>query len=329
MSRVLVTGASGFLGTNVVHALLEQGYEVIAFSLPGSCTTWIEKKGVSIIEGDITVPDQVRRAMRDVDAVIHVAGDTSFWKRRFQRQREINVEGTRNVMTAALEAGARKVVHTSTVDALGFNPDGLASETWDEYKYAGWGYNYADTKLEGEAVVFEFVSRGLDVSVINPGSMIGPFDHTLQFGRLFMDIKQGNLPGILPGGAPWAHVVEVAKAHVAAMEKGKPGERYICGGVNESYKNVFSTIAASVGVEPPSWVMPRRFVVFYGYLAELASFFTRKPPALNPGQARYMCAFPRYESSKAVRELGFRIVPVKDMVADAKAWYVENEFLEA
>lgn len=328
--RVLVTGATGFLGTNIVHALLERGYgDIVAFGLPGTASTYIDKPGVSITHGDVTRKEEVRAVMKDVDVVLHIAGDTSFWKHRFRRQREVNVDGTRNVMAAALDAGVRKVIHTSTVDALGFNPVSLADETWDRFTYAGYGYNYAETKRDGEAIVMDHAARGLDVSVINPGSMIGPCDHTLQFGRLFMDIRDKKVPGIPPGGAPWAHVVEVAKAHVAAIERAKPGERYICGGVNASYRDVFAAIAASMGVDPPAWVMPRWFVVFYGYLAELGAAFTGKPPGLNPGQARYMSAFPRYDSSKAARELGFTSLALETMIADARDWYVANGFLSS
>ncbi len=325
--RILVTGASGFLGTNIVHECLKKKHTVRAFSLPGSGVSYIEKKGVTVVYGDVADPDAVAGAMKGVDALIHVAGDTGFWKKRFARQRRTNVDGVRVVMEAALAAKVKRVVHTSTVDSLGYNPRGLADENWGDYNYGGTGYNYADTKREGERLALSYAARGLKVVVINPGSMIGPFDHTLQFGRLFMDLRDGKVPAVLPGGAPWAHVTEVARAHVTALTKGRPGERYICGGVNESYRRVFAVIAASVGARPPRFTMSPRMTVAYGYLMEFLSNFTGKPPELNPGQARYMSVFPKYDSSKAVRELGFTIVPLEEMVADAGAWYAENGFL--
>lgn len=334
MTEVLVTGATGFLGTNLTLNLLKQGYKVRAFGLPDSTTKYIEKEGVEIVFGNILEPQSVDKAMNGVDIVIHLAGDTSFWKKLFKRQYLINVEGVRNVMQAALDAKIQKVIHTATADTLGYNPDGLADEHWDDdpdnYNYANTGYNYADTKREGEKVVFEFASKGLDVSIINPGSMVGPYDYSLNvnsFGRLFLDIKNHDMLGILPGGAPWAHVVEVAKAHISAIDNGKTGERYICGGVNESYKTFFTLIAEAVGVEPLKRVLPKWILVTYGRLCELASRFSKKPPNLNPGQARYMSVFPKYDSSKAERELGFKSVPLKKMVEDARDWYVENGIL--
>ncbi len=325
--KVFITGASGFLGTNIVHQCLEENWKVVAYSLPGPDTRYIEHPSVTIAHGDVCDYDSLCKHMKGVDAVIHTAGDTSFWKKRFDRQRKTNVEGPRTVMEAALQCGVKRVVHTSTVDALGFNPDGLADENWPNYNYGGWGYNYADTKREGEALALSYPDKGLDVVVINPGSMIGPNDHTLQFGRLFADLRDGKIPAVLPGGAPWAHVSEVARGHIAAIKKGKPGERYICGGINETYRYVFDCIASAVGAKAPRFTMTPWMTVAYGYLMEFISNFTREPPDLNPGQARYMSVFPKYDSSKAERELGFKLVPIEDMVSDALDWYRDNGFL--
>jgi Nucleoside-diphosphate-sugar epimerases len=325
--RILVTGAGGFLGTNIVLNCLQKGWKVRAFTLDGSNVKYIQHTDVEIYYGDVADVEAVRKAMSGVDAVIHCAGDTSFWKRLFERQRRTNVEGVRNVMQIAMELKIKKVVHTSTVDALGYNPDGLADENWHLYNYSGWGYNYADTKKEGQDIALSYAKKGLDVVIINPGSMIGPYDHTLQFGRLFMDIRDHKVPAIPPGGAPWAHVNEVAKAHITALEKGRAGELYICGGINATYKTVFSAIADSIGVKPPRFIMPPWMTIAYGYIAEFIANFTNEKPSLNPGQARYMSVFPKYDSSKAEKELGFVSLPIKTMIEDARDWYIQNGFL--
>ena len=331
MKKILVTGATGFLGTNITLQLLKLDYNIRAFGLPNSTTKYIDNPHVEFQFGDIVNPDDVKKAVEGVDIIIHTAGDTSFWKKLFKRQRAINIDGVRNILQAALDASVEKVVHTATVDSIGYNKEGLADEHWDDdpknYNYANTGYNYADTKREGEQIAFNFAKKGLDVTIINPGSMMGPYDHTLQFGRLYKDIRDRNVPGIPPGGAPWAHVSEVAKAHITAIEKGNKGERYICGGVNETYKTQFTLIAESLNVNPPKRILPRWFTVFYAYLCEFASHFTKNPPELNPGMARYMSVFPKYDSSKAIRELGFNIIPLKKMIEDARDWYIENNFL--
>lgn len=325
--RCLVTGATGFLGTNLVHELVGQGWEVRAFGLPGSETRFVKELPVEIMLGDVTVPEEVDRAAAGVEVVFHVAGDTSFWKRNFARQRRINCEGPVNVARACLKHGVRRLVHTSTVDALGYNPDGLADETWPTYNYANTGYNYGDTKREGEERVRAFNSPELEVVVIYPGSMMGPFDYTLQFGRLFFELRDGKVPGVPQGGAPFAHVREVARAHVAAAVKGRPGEGYICGGLNITYRELFTAIAAKFGKQAPGIDIPRWGFVLYGYVMELISEFTNQPPEMNPGQARYMTVYPYYDSAKAMRELDFQIVPLAQIIDDAYDWYRDNGFL--
>lgn len=325
--KCLVTGATGFLGTNLVHELVKEGWKVRALGLAGSETRYIRDLPVEIVFGDVTIPGDVDGAVRGMDVVFHVAGDTSWWNRTFERQKRINVEGPFNVAGACLRHGVKRLVHTSTVDALGYNPSGLADESWPVYNYAGTGYNYADTKREGELRLREFIKRGLETVVIYPGSMMGPFDFTLQFGRLFFDLRDGKVPGCPRGGGPFAHVTEVARAHISAALKARPGDGYICAGNNITYRELFGTIAAKFGRKAPFLDIPGWALVAYGYVSELLAGFTGSPPDMNPGMARYMSVHAYYDSSKAVRELGYRIVPVGAMVDDAYAWYKENGFL--
>ena len=322
----LVTGATGFLGTNLVHALVNRGWKVRAFGLTGSQTRYIRSLPVEIVFGDVTSEADVDRAVQGVDVVFHLAGDTSWWKRNFERQRRINVDGAVNVARACKAHGVRRLVHTVTVDALGYNPDGLADETWPDYNYGGTGYNYADTKREGEQRVREFNGNDLEVVFIYPGSMIGPWDFTLQYGRLFFDLRDGKVPGCPPGGVSFGHVAEVAQAHISAAWSGKPGEGYICAGVNVTYKELFHTIAQCFGRSAPRLVFPRRAFVSYGYAMEALSGVTGQPPEVDPGMARYMSVNAYYSSEKAVRDLGYNVVPLDDMVGDAYDWYRRNGF---
>jgi len=325
--KCLVTGATGFLGTNIVHELVKKGWKVRAFGLPGSTTSYIDSLPVEIMFGDVTKSEDVDRAVRDMDVVFHVAGDTSFWKRRFDRQRRINIDGPVNVARACVTYRIKRLVHTSTIDALGYNPNGLTDETWSEYNYSDTGYNYADTKREGEKRVMSYNGRGLEVVVIYPGSMVGPYDFTLQFGRLFFDLRDGKVPACPPGGIGFGHVTEVARAHIAASVKGRPGEGYICAGVNATYRELFETIAAKFGKKAPKRDMPRRLFVLYGRLMEALAAFTGKPPEMNPGQARFMSVKAYYDTAKAAGELGYNVVSLSSMVDDAYDWYKANGFL--
>ncbi|MFA5786547.1 MAG: NAD-dependent epimerase/dehydratase family protein [Actinomycetota bacterium] len=325
--KCLVTGATGFLGTNLVHELVKREWEVRALGLPGSETKYIQELPVEIVFGDVTDPGDMKKHCRGAEVVFHVAGDTSFWKRLYERQRRVNVLGPSIVAEACLENGVRRLVHTSTVDALGYNPDGVADETWGTYNYADQGYNYGDTKHEGERRVREFAGPAPEVVVIYPGSMVGPFDYTLQFGRLFAELRDGKVPACPRGAAGFGHVAEVAKAHIAAATLGRAGEGYICAGVNATYREMFELIAAKVGKHAPKHDMPRWLMVLYGYLMEAMSSITNKAPQMNPGMARFMSTRAHYDSSKAVRELGYVIQPLSRMVDDAHLWYVENGFL--
>jgi dihydroflavonol-4-reductase len=325
--RCLVTGATGFLGTNIVRELAEGGWEIRAMGLPGSETKFIKDLPVEIVFGDVADTSDVDSAVRGMDVVFNVAGDTSWWRRKFERQRKTNVEGPVNVAMACITHGVRRLVHTSTNDTLGYNPSGPADETWADYNYRGWGYNYADTKREGERKVLEFNGKGLEVVVVNPGSMLGPYDFTLQYGRLFFDLRDGKAPACPPGGVAFAHVRESARAHIAAAERGRPGEKYLCSGVNATYRDLFEAIAQKFGKHAPRLTMPRWLFVAYGYAMEFVSGFSGKPPEVDPGMARYMSVNAFYDSSKAVRDLGFNILPLQKMVDDAYDWYRKNGYL--
>jgi len=328
MKQALVTGATGFLGTNLVHELAGGDCSVRAFGLPGSETRYIEGLDVELCFGDITKRDDVERAVEGCDVVFHVAGDTSFWRRNYDRQWRVNVDGAVNVAECCAAQGVRRLVHTSTIDALGHDPDGPADETWTDYSYEGWGYNYADSKREGQGRVLEVGRReDLEVVVIYPGSMLGPFDFTLQFGRLFAELRDGKVPACPSGGISFGHVVEVARAHIAAASRGRPGEGYICAGINATYRELFELIAARVGAKAPRLDLPRAAMVAYGAAMELVSRFTGRPPDMNPGMARFMSTRAYYDSTKAVDQLGYRVVDLPTIVGDAHAWYLEEGLL--
>ena len=324
--KCLVTGASGFLGTNLVHELVKAGWEVKVIVRQNSNTKYISSLPVKIITGDITIQTDLDAACSDCDYVFHVAGDTSFWKKNFEKQRVVNVEVPSMVAEACLKNGVKRLIHTSTVDVFGWNPSGIASEKWTDYNFGNMGYNYSDTKREGEKRVMEFNEKGLEVVVVYPGSMVGPFDFTLQYGRLFFELRDGKVPGCPDGGASFCHVTDVAKAHIEAATKGIPGEGYICAGVNISYKIFFDLIAAKFNKKAPDLILKRWMMVLYGRIMEAISHFTNKAPEIDPGNARYMSINAWYDSSKAIKELNYKITPVAKSIDDAYDWYKENGF---
>lgn len=332
MKKCLVTGATGFVGANLLHALAADGeWDVRASGMHGDSTKQIDGKYSEYIPADITIVEEVEKIVAGCEIVFHVAGDTSFWKKRYALQRRINVDGTVNVAEACLKFGVRRLVYTSTQDVLGYDPGGKpVTEETGSFNFDNMGYNYGETKLEAWEKIKAFTrERGLDAVSIFPGFMIGPFDHTLQIGRLFFDLKNGDVPGFIVGGSSYCHVAEVARAHIAAAKKGRKGEGYICAGnrnTNLTHKEVWTAMGNAVGARLPKLTLPRWVFIAYGYVMGWLSDLTGKPPEMDPGMARYLTVNQWTLSDKAERELGYRVPPIEKCIQDALAWYRANGY---
>jgi len=325
--RCLVTGGTGLLGLNLVRQLAGEGWSVSVLSRGEANRRWLSDLPVTFFTGDVGDPAGLDAAVAGQEVVFHVAGDTGFWRRRYPAQWRTNVDGTVNVIEAARRAGVRRVVHTSTVDAIGFDPHGVADETWAEFNLGRFGYHYAVSKREAEKRALAFDGDGIEVVAIQPASMIGPYDVTLQFGRLFGELRDGKVAAVPGGGACFNDVRAVAEAHVAAADRGRAGERYICAGETITYRRLFEAIAKRMSVRAPRLTAPRWALIGYGWLAEAAAGFTGQPPEINPGMAYYMSCTPVYSSAKAVAELGYRIMPFEQSLDDAHRFLAENGFL--
>jgi dihydroflavonol-4-reductase len=328
--KCLVTGATGFLGSNLVHELVLDGWDVRASGMHGSETKYIKDLPVEIVFADITIAKQVEPLVRGCDVVFHAAGDTSFWSKSKQRQRAINVEGSINVAQACMKFGVSRLVYTSSTDVLGYDADGgYVDEENANYNYQGFGYNCAETKFQAHRALEKLNQMGQDIVFMYPGFLIGPFDHTLQLGRVLFDLKKGKMRISPGGGSSFCHVTEVAKAHVQAAKRGLSGEGYICAGLsttNLSYHDFFTKMAFVIGAEPPRFKLSSRVLVMYGYLCEFISKFTGRAPEINPGQARYMSITQYSDSAKAVRELDYVVPVAEECIRDAVDWYQEQGY---
>lgn len=327
--QCLVTGANGFLGTNLVRQLAGEGWRIRASGRQPQVTPWLKDLDVEYVPADICNQDAVSEAVKGCDIVFHVAGDTSFWKRQYARQRAANVDGAENVARACLAHGIKRLVHTSTADVFGYDPAGGSVNESHPFNYTGLGYHYGETKLEGDERIRAAIRDGLDAVLVHPGSIIGPWDHTLQFGRLFFELKAGEVPACPAGGASFCHATEVARAHIAAAEQGQCGESYLLAGMphtNLAFTELFAKMARAVGAKAPRHTLPEWLFAAYGWGCEQLASVTGKAPQINPGQARYMSRPQFCDSSKAIRALGYRVPDIDTCIQDALAWYQGHNY---
>jgi dihydroflavonol-4-reductase len=323
----LVTGGTGLLGINLVRCLVAQGWNVTVLSQRADNAKFLSDLPITYICGDIADPEHIDRATAGQEVVFHVAGDTSWWKKQYPRQWRTNVDGAVNVIESARRNGVRRVVHTSTVDTIGYNPKGVADENWPIFNFNRLNYHYAISKREGERRALAFNGNGIEVVVIQPASMMGPYDVNLQYGRLFADLRDGKMAAVPCGGVSFNHVVEVAKAHVTAADLGVPGERYICAGEQVSYRRLFDVIARKISARAPRITVPPWVLIAYGWIDETIAGFTNVAPQMNPGMAFYMSCNAFYSSDKAIANLGYKITPFEEAVDDTHRFLLDNGFL--
>ncbi len=322
-----MTGGTGLLGINLVRCLVAEGWDVTVMSRHEANAKFLSDLPIAYIWGDICARGDIDKATLGQEVVFHVAGDTSWWNRQYARQWRTNVDGTVSVIESARRNGVRRVVHTGTVDTIGYNPAGVADENWPVFNFDRFNYHYAISKREGEKRALALNGDGIEVVVIQPASMIGPYDVNLQYGRLFKDLRDGKVAAVPCGGVSFNHVVEVARAHVAAADLGAPGERYICAGESVTYRRLFDTIAKKMSVRAPRITVPPWVLIAYGWIDETIAAFTGTAPQMNPGMAFYMSCNAFYSSDKAITDLGYKITPFDDAVDDAHRFLLDNGFL--
>lgn len=326
--RALVTGATGFLGSHIAKRLLGKGHDVRVLVRPTSDLTLVEDLDGDAVVGDVTDPGTLPPAVEGCDAVFHAAGVVSFWRGWEDKLRAVNVEGVRNVVRAAEEAGVDRFVHTSSVAAVGRPPKGeVADETFD----FGWGTRpspYMETKHAGEQIVLEAArDGGLDAVAVNPGTVLGPGDINRNGGQIVREAVRGGFPGVPDGGTTFVDVRDVAEGHLLAHDQGAPGERYILGGQNLTFAELFDVVADVADVKTPDGRFPYPAALAYAYWTEVKAVFTGRHPRLPAAAARELFKETFYSSEKAKRDLGYDPRPIRQAVRDTYEWYVDHGYL--
>ena len=328
----LVTGASGHIGSHIVAELVKKGRPVRAMVRPTSCIKALDPlrcNHLQIVEGDLLDKESLDKAVDGCESVFQAAAifqtrgvnEDLMWKS--------NVDGTENILKSCIDKNVRKVVYTSSVAAIGCsrNESHFRDETyWNEDPID----TYVASKTEGEKRAQELMVRsGLNITFCNPGTVLGPGDYrkTPSNDFILLAMKKPS-PVFYPGGHSYASVSEVAKAHVAAEEKGRRGERYILAGQNIDMKSLFDKIAQYSHGKTPMLEVGHKFVEVAGAGFELLGWLTQKPPLVTRKKAHKLVNYYGYfTSGKAEKELGYKTVPIDQLLEDCKEWFASQGWL--
>lgn len=319
--QALITGASGFVGANIVAVLNQAGWQARALVRRTSSLAALKGLTFEPVLGDVTDRASLLAAMRGCDAVFHAAGVVAdYWSQDATLTYRVNVDGTRNVVEAALAAGVARLVFTSSQAALGFGEGQTPIDETHAFNLAPAVYPYGHSKFLAEQVVQGAVARGLHAVIVNPSVVLGPRDVTLYNSRVILEVQAGRLPLVPPGGVNVVGALDVARGHLLALEKGQPGQRYLLAGHNVTLLDLTRRIAAILGMRGPWGALPKRLI---GPLAAALDGANRLAPRRLPlagDVLRFGSRFIYADNLKAVAELGWTVTPLQDTLEQAVAW---------
>ena len=321
--RALITGASGFIGSAIVRAFLNGGITVRAFVRPSSPRTNLLGLPIEIAEGDIMDRASIASALEGVRYLIHAAADYRLWTRHPSRLVTVNVEGTGNVMEEALKSGVEKIVYTSSVCTLAKGP-GLAAADETHSLPAEQAFNpYKRSKVAAEEIVCRLAATaGLNAVIVNPSAPIGPRDiKPTPTGRVVLECAAGRMPAYLDTGLNVVHVDDVAQGHLAALELGLAGQRYILGGENVPVLDFLREVARQAGCPPPRVKLTIPAVYPLAVASEGLAWLTGKAPCVTRDSLRMSREYMFYDDTKARTALGYTSRPYEEGIADAIAWF--------
>ena len=327
--RLFITGATGFVGAHVAQLAEAQGAELRLLARASSNTSRLPK-GADVVVGDLRSPEGFAAALKGCDALIHVAADYRLWVPDPAEMYKANVEGTRELLRLAREAGVRRMVYTSSVATMGFKMDGTVVDEETAVSEADMIGHYKRSKWMAEQVALEAGRAGQEVIVLNPTTPIGALDtKPTPTGRILVDFLNGNFPAYVDTGLNLVDVEEIARMHLVALERGRVGERYILGGENLTLKQILDRLAAITGMPSPSMKVPHAVAMAFAFLDETVTGKLRgKEPRATVEAVRMGKKMMFASSAKAERELGLRVGSVEGALRAACAWFYMNGYVD-
>jgi dihydroflavonol-4-reductase len=329
--KCFVTGASGFIGANLVHELNVRGHRVKALLRESSDRRGLKGADYETVAGDLSDKARLTAAMDGCDWCFHVAASYHLWLPNYAPMYAANVEGTRNMIEAAAEAGCSRIVYTSTVGCIGLpeKVNGKVEPTDETTPVSGaqMSNHYKKSKWQAEVVARELAEKGLPVVIVNPSAPIGPRDvKPTPTGKVIVDFLNRKMPAYLDTGLNWAHVRDVAVGHILAAEKGGIGERYILGNAegNLTMKEAFAILQEITGVPAPKMRIPYCLAWSAAVVDEAISSLTKKHPKAPLAGVRMAKYKMFFNPAKAIRDLGLPQTPPRQALQDAVDWFREN-----
>ena len=333
--KCFVTGASGFIGANLVHELNARGHAVRALLRSGCDTRGLSGLDYEVVRGDLLDREALLEGMRGCDCCFHVAASYHLWLPDYAPMYAANVDGTRNVIEAARVAGCSRIVYTSTVGCIGLPRQlgGRVAPTDEEtpVSEAQMTNHYKRSKWLAERVAREYASKGAPVVIVNPSAPVGPRDgKPTPTGQVIVDFLNGALPAYVDTGLNYVHVRDVAVGHILAAEQGRVGERYILGHAdgNWTLKQALDVLSETTGLPAPRLRVPYWLALMAAHVNEMLARLTGQPPkapVAGVRMARYKMWF---NPSKAIRELGLPQTPPRQALVDAVAWFKQNGYVK-
>jgi len=327
--RVLVTGSTGFVGSNLIEALNARDIDVVALQEENAPQEAIKGLRCTPVIGDILDMESLRRAMEGVDWVFHVAGIADYMHTPSSVIYRVNVDGTRNMLAAAREAGVKRFVYTSSAAALGVPPGGasLPLNESDHFNIDPRRFPYGHSKHLAEAIVREAASAGFHALSVLPSIVVGPRDQSVICGDLVIQVVRRTVPGAPSGGTGYVDARDLAAAHIAAAERGRPGERYVLNGHNLSHRQALDLVAEALGVRPPRLNLPRWLLPLVGAVGDVLNKIGANLP-FNGQRAWLSSQYLYFDNHKAVHELGLAPRPFAQSIRDTYEWYQAHGYLD-
>jgi dihydroflavonol-4-reductase len=329
--RAFITGATGFVGSHVARALATQGADLRLLVRSTSRLDNIADLRAETATGDLRDPESLKKAMAGCEFVFHVAADYRLWVRDPEQMYRSNVEGTRAIIRAAQESGVRRVIYTSSVATMGFTREGHIAGEDSPVSIREMVGHYKRSKFMAEQIALEAGEKRANVVVVNPTTPIGEYDiKPTPTGRIVVDFLNRKFPAYVDTGLNLADVKEVAHGHVLAMEKARPGQRYILGGENLTLKQILDKLSSMTGLPAPTMKVPHAIAMGFAVFDQIFTGTIRgKEPratidAVKMGRKKMFAS-----STKAERELGYKVLPVDNALRRAVDWFQSNGYVES